>query len=341
MRQAVDERALGQSLGQLVDASIELLVGEIEVLRGPDLPSLHGASFVLSTSSGSLRAGVELDRDLAALLVSRVTQRPLRLMDPSRPLDASVTGAVAAIVTAALRKAVANGRAALAPLGSGNLHLTTGERVLRLHLTVLVNDEAFPATVTLPWVHPHSTPGAPASLSELRRLDDMPIRLALIVATATAARAEIETLATGDAWLPGEGWTIRREGSSLTGEIVLGAPASERGVAGKLLSDGALVIGEPRAIPLEIEMREIDGDSDLTTAEAVLDAPVVVRVEMGAVTLTAREWANLAAGDVIALEKRIAEPLTLRVGGLEVARGELVEIEGELGVRILERRGER
>ena len=84
-------------------------------------------------------------------------------------------------------------------------------------------------------------------------------------------------------------------------------------------------------------MSEIESDADAKTmAEAVLDAPVVVRVEMGSVTLTAKEWAGLAAGDVIAMGKRVAEPVVLRVAGVEVARGELVDIEGELGVRILE-----
>jgi flagellar motor switch/type III secretory pathway protein FliN len=57
---------------------------------------------------------------------------------------------------------------------------------------------------------------------------------------------------------------------------------------------------------------------------------------MGAVSLTAREWAELGAGDVIETGRRIAEPVILRVAGREVARGELVNLEGELGVRIRE-----
>jgi flagellar motor switch/type III secretory pathway protein FliN len=69
----------------------------------------------------------------------------------------------------------------------------------------------------------------------------------------------------------------------------------------------------------------------------VLDAPLVVRVEVGAVTLTASEWAALGPGDVVALGRRVHEPIVLRVAGAEVARGELVDIEGELGVRIRER----
>ena len=69
---------------------------------------------------------------------------------------------------------------------------------------------------------------------------------------------------------------------------------------------------------------------------AVLDAPVVVRVEIGAVSLTARQWAALKPGDVLQTGRKIAEPVSLRIAGCEVARGDLVNVEGELGVRIRE-----
>ena len=73
--------------------------------------------------------------------------------------------------------------------------------------------------------------------------------------------------------------------------------------------------------------------------EAVGEVPVVVRVEIGVAEMRAREWAALGRGDVIALGRKIGEPVTLRVGGVAVAKGELVEIEGEVGVRILGRAG--
>lgn len=73
-----------------------------------------------------------------------------------------------------------------------------------------------------------------------------------------------------------------------------------------------------------------------TLTEVVLDAAVVVRVELGEVGLTAREWARLAPGDVLETGLRVAEPVALRVAGRVVARGELVDVEGELGVRIRE-----
>jgi flagellar motor switch/type III secretory pathway protein FliN len=77
-------------------------------------------------------------------------------------------------------------------------------------------------------------------------------------------------------------------------------------------------------------------EPEQTLREIALDAPLIVRVEVASVTLTAREWGTLAAGDVIETGVRLAEPVVLRVGGREVARGELVTVDGELGVRIRE-----
>jgi len=43
---------------------------------------------------------------------------------------------------------------------------------------------------------------------------------------------------------------------------------------------------------------------------------------------------------VVSLGKRIGEHVVLRVAGVEVARGELVDLDGEVGVRIVARSGE-
>ena len=73
------------------------------------------------------------------------------------------------------------------------------------------------------------------------------------------------------------------------------------------------------------------------TLEVLEDAPVVVRVELGAVEMKARQWAALSPGDVITLGRKLGDPAILRVGGVEIARGELVQVEGQYAVRILAR----
>ena len=70
--------------------------------------------------------------------------------------------------------------------------------------------------------------------------------------------------------------------------------------------------------------------------DAVGEVPVVVRVEIGSAEMRAREWAALTKGDVIAIGTRVGEHVTLRAGGVAIARGELVDVDGEVGVRIVE-----
>ena len=71
-------------------------------------------------------------------------------------------------------------------------------------------------------------------------------------------------------------------------------------------------------------------------AEALLgDVPVHVVVELGRVQLTADEVIRLSTGHIIELGRSPAEPVDLVVNGRLLAKGELVEIEGALGVKIL------
>lgn len=63
--------------------------------------------------------------------------------------------------------------------------------------------------------------------------------------------------------------------------------------------------------------------------------PVEVEVELTRLRLTVGELAGIRAGSILPLHINAAEPVLLRVGDRAVARAELVEIEGEVGARIL------
>ncbi len=66
------------------------------------------------------------------------------------------------------------------------------------------------------------------------------------------------------------------------------------------------------------------------------DAPIALSVELARIEVTLSELASWRTGEVIATGRPIGERVTLSVRGRPIARGELVEHEGELGVRILE-----
>jgi type III secretion system YscQ/HrcQ family protein len=65
------------------------------------------------------------------------------------------------------------------------------------------------------------------------------------------------------------------------------------------------------------------------------DIPVTLTVELGRINLPLTRLADLKPGDVVELARHAREPVELTSNGRLVARGELVQIETELGVRVL------
>jgi type III secretion system YscQ/HrcQ family protein len=84
--------------------------------------------------------------------------------------------------------------------------------------------------------------------------------------------------------------------------------------------------GEPRMSPAK----------EVETETLVEELPVELVVELGRVELTGAQVLDLDAGDVVALERPLAGRVDLRVSGRLIARGELVNIDGEAGVRLVE-----
>lgn len=68
--------------------------------------------------------------------------------------------------------------------------------------------------------------------------------------------------------------------------------------------------------------------------KVVLDFPLEIAVHLGNTTRTIEELMKLVAGAVIELDREIAQPADLIVNGQVVARGEIVLIEENFGVRI-------
>jgi flagellar motor switch protein FliN/FliY len=67
---------------------------------------------------------------------------------------------------------------------------------------------------------------------------------------------------------------------------------------------------------------------------APLDLPVTLAVELGRVNLTVSQLADLKPGDVVELARHSRAPVELTSGGRLVARGELILIDTDLGVRV-------
>lgn len=309
--------ALSRALASAISADALLVLGDLEVVALPQAAEL--ISFELGEGA---TLHLEVEPALASVLLARILSRPEPLTRTDQPLGPVVRGALAALTVEVARRSGAP--RALEFTGAPPPH---GELALCATGSVLVDGRPFRARAFVFGSARHVTP-------TLAELGDLPVSLPLVVAVSAASRDELATLSVGDAWLPGEGLLPN---AALVGPAALAAPGSERGIRVDLAPDGSLVVGDAQVdLGSGDAMSTENGDVQAGIGEAVLDAPVVVRVEVGSVSLTAREWAALGPGDVIETGRRVNEPVSLRVAGREVARGELVEVEGTLGVRIRE-----
>ncbi len=78
-----------------------------------------------------------------------------------------------------------------------------------------------------------------------------------------------------------------------------------------------------------------DSMSKPVAQDEAASLPVEVEVELTRLSLTVAELATLRPGAILPLRINGSDPVMLRVGDIAVARAELVEIEGEVGARIL------
>ncbi|MBS1705882.1 MAG: flagellar motor switch protein FliN [Armatimonadetes bacterium] len=70
--------------------------------------------------------------------------------------------------------------------------------------------------------------------------------------------------------------------------------------------------------------------------EILLDIPLEISVELGRVRMMMKEVVDLSSGSIVEIDKAAGEPVDVLVNGRLVARGEVVVIEDNFGVRITE-----
>lgn len=74
-------------------------------------------------------------------------------------------------------------------------------------------------------------------------------------------------------------------------------------------------------------------DTDL---RRLSDVPMELSVEIGRAHMTVGETLQLRAGSVITLERLAGEPVDLLVNGTPIARGEVVVVDEQFGLRVSE-----
>ncbi len=70
--------------------------------------------------------------------------------------------------------------------------------------------------------------------------------------------------------------------------------------------------------------------------ESIYDVPVKVTAVLGKTRMNIAELMSLEAGAIVELDRRVGEPIDLYVNERLIARGELVMVDGVLGVTMTE-----
>ena len=70
--------------------------------------------------------------------------------------------------------------------------------------------------------------------------------------------------------------------------------------------------------------------------DLLMDVQVQLCVEIGRTKMPIRDLLALHEGAIVNLQRGVAEPMDLMVNGTLIARGEVVESDGQFGLRLLD-----
>jgi type III secretion system YscQ/HrcQ family protein len=345
--EGLDLDLLRRTLEDMAQQPLEIRPRKTRFQRAPRGASADVGVLLVDAGDGLDRACLlECEAPLAVALVAGALRQPApTVVDPAKVPTARIAGALGAVVLAAARKARGEAVRVLAAGPSHALYndlLRSRGELATTQVTVLLGHQAYAAAFS-------TGVSGPASKSReaswaLEDLGILPLRFQVTAAFTTLAQSDLATLEVGDVLLP-EGLGYDPQRGVFTGALWLGAERGEHGLAVDVDDQGRWIYrgqelrswtAEAEAEPSNEEQAEA-GDGEKSMKEVAEDVPVVARVEIGSVEMSAAAWAGLRPGDAITTGRRVGSTVSLRVSGVEVARGELVQIDGEIGVRILEK----
>jgi len=152
-----------------------------------------------------------------------------------------------------------------------------------------------------------------------------------VLARAALSAREVAALGVGDVLLT-EGLLATKEGWVGPGSLCFGGtmalPFARR-------HDDTVVLTGPAAPPQRLDMNP-DNDHPAFAPAALGELPVEVTVDLGQTAFPLHEVARWRVGEVLTFPQRADARVTVRAGGRVVARGELVDVDGHVGVSLTE-----
>ncbi len=79
---------------------------------------------------------------------------------------------------------------------------------------------------------------------------------------------------------------------------------------------------------------DLGGDAPVAGMEVLLDVPLSVSVELGRARCRVKDLLNLTVGSIVELDKAAGENVDVLVNGRVFARGEVVVVDENFGVRV-------
>lgn len=313
--------------------AVTLALTEVYALPARELGAQARGAVVRLTLPGQRWALVVVDAQLGPRLGRAALGLGEAELGAPRPLTRAEEGAleflVAALVGDAAQVDGVVGEAALAGLGRalGDGWLA----VAQARVTTPVGDGwarlILPDALRLGTAPLHDLERVRARAD---RLADAQVSLRLEVGRTAVAAADLAGIATGDVILFERFGVRDARGGPVTLRLGRG------GFAARLDGDTLIVLAPYRLNPGAPSMESDPSQKpEAASADQLLrELPVEVVCELGRVTMSGRELIELRPGAIVPAGRPLAGPVDLTVGGRVVARGELVDVEGEIGVRI-------
>jgi flagellar motor switch protein FliN len=89
-------------------------------------------------------------------------------------------------------------------------------------------------------------------------------------------------------------------------------------------------------VPFETTTASAPVEPSSAELERLYDVPVELAVEIGRTQMTIRETLALGPGSIVTLHRLAGDPVDLLVNGKPIARGEVVVLDEEFGLRVTE-----
>ena len=113
------------------------------------------------------------------------------------------------------------------------------------------------------------------------------------------------------------------------------APEQENAEQDAPGAGGDAATDDPGVTPVELsELESVDRPNEVGNLELLRGIELTVTVEVGRARMRVKDLLGLHEGSVVELDRPVGSPVDLLANGRTIARGEIVLVEDQLGIRV-------